>query len=175
MAARAPCAVQHIPPSTCCFSPCSHVWAVVCVGMHLIATVICDNSPIQLQNCMQRSISVDGGEAIVCLCIWNTIARKDDMLLWCVIFMCVRVHFFFCLFSTGENISTYFGVQPSFLRHQGGARTPHPGPPQVLHHINVFISKIKQHQNLIFKTEFNKFLYMDLSVCFLFIVMITEK
>lgn len=43
-------------------------------------------------------------------------------------------HIYACaLFSTGKNISTYFGVQSSFLRHQGGARTPHPGPSQVLH------------------------------------------
>lgn len=52
------------------------------------------------------------------------------VLLFCATFIYLFV------FPTGESISTESCVQPAFLRNQGGARTPHPGPSQVLHLIN---------------------------------------
>lgn len=50
------------------------------------------------------------------------------------------------LLSTGEAVFTRSGVQSSFSRHQGGARTPHPGPPQVLHLTCLFTS-LRPNQN----------------------------
>lgn len=90
---------------------------------------------IHLQNSTQRSLNGDGKGSNAALNFNTVFLLKQQRR--CV-FTCASVSL------TGENVSAYSGVQPSFLRHQGGARTPHPGPSQVLH----LIKFDQQHQHI---------------------------